>query len=44
MNTEKFYYTQPKCREVQARVMACSQTLRSWEILLDRTIFYPEGG
>lgn len=44
MNTEKLYYTQPKCREVQARVMACSQTLRSWEILLDRTIFYPEGG
>ena len=41
MNTEKLYYTQPKCREVQARVMACSQTLRSWEILLDRTKMMP---
>lgn len=44
MMTEKLYYTQPKCREARAHVLQCTQTTRGWEIRLDRTIFYPEGG
>ena len=44
METEKLYYTQPKCRETQARVLGCTPVQNGWEIVLDRTIFYPEGG
>lgn len=44
MATERFYYLQPKAKTLTARVRACEQTNNGWEILLDRTIFYPMGG
>ncbi len=44
MATERFYYLQPKAKTLHARVRACEQAKNGWEILLDRTIFYPTGG
>lgn len=44
MATERFYYLQPKARTLYARILACEPAKNGWEILLDRTIFYPTGG
>ena len=44
MATEKIYYVNQKQREVDAQVRSCTQTARGWEILLDRTVFFPLGG
>ena len=44
MATERFYYLQPKAQTLHAHVRACEQAKNGWEILLDRTIFYPTGG
>ncbi len=42
--TEKLYYTQPETRAFSARVLSCSETESGFEVVLDRTAFYPEGG
>lgn len=44
MATEKLYYREPYLRESTARVLSCAPAKGGWEILLDRTIFYPTGG
>ena len=44
MATERFYYLQPKAKTLYARILACELAKNGWEILLDRTIFYPTGG
>lgn len=38
--TEKLYWTQPQARTFTATVTA----VRGWQIALDQTLFYPEGG
>jgi len=42
--TRKLYYEDGFCREFTARVTGCSQTARGWQVTLDATAFYPEGG
>lgn len=40
----KRYYDSPYIREFTARVEECSQGKKGWEVVLDETAFYPEGG
>ena len=42
--TRKLYYEDCHLAEFTARVTACEQTDKGWEIQLDATAFYPEGG
>ncbi len=42
--TEKLYYQNSFCREFTAEVMSCLKGKKGWDIILDRTAFYPEGG
>lgn len=42
--TEKLFYQDPYCRVFSAEVQSCESGKKGWEILLDRTAFYPEGG
>ena len=42
--TDKIFYTDPYCRVFTATVRSCEQGKKGWEVLLDRTAFYPEGG
>ncbi len=44
MNTEKQYYQDCHLREFDAQVLSCAEKDKQWEIVLDRTVFYPEGG
>ena len=44
METKKLYYEDCHLAEFEAAVLSCTQTPRGWEILLDATAFYPEGG
>ena len=44
METEKLYELDSGCREFTATVTGCTQAEGGWEIPLDRTAFYPEGG
>lgn len=44
METQKLYYDNPKQKEFTARVLECVEGKDSWQIVLDRTAFYPEGG
>ncbi len=44
MNTKKLYYIDCHLREFTATVTHCRQCSGGWEILLDATAFYPEGG
>lgn len=44
MATEKIYYQDSAARICQAQVMECRQGKKGYEIRLDRTVFYPEGG
>ena len=44
METKKLYYEDPHARVCQSRVLSCLETPRGWEITLDATVFYPEGG
>ena len=41
---EKLFYEEPYVRVFTARVVSCSPVKRGFEIELDRTAFYPEGG
>ena len=42
--TEKLYYSDPFLKEFTATVLSCEQDKGGWEVTLDRTAFYPEGG
>lgn len=41
---EKLFYEEPYRREFTARVTACVSGKKGFEVELDRTCFYPEGG
>ena len=42
--TEKLYYADPRLSAFTATVQECREAQDGWEIMLDRTAFYPEGG
>ena len=42
--TEKLYYQDPHLREFSAEVTGCEPVKNGWEITLNATAFYPEGG
>lgn len=41
---EKLYYQIPYVKEFEAQVLSCSEGKKGYEIVLNRTAFYPEGG
>lgn len=44
METRKLYYEDCHLRSFSAQVTGCTETEKGFEILLDATAFYPEGG
>ena len=44
METEKLYNNAPFLREFTATVLACEEVKGGYQVVLDRTAFYPEGG
>src|SRR3989338_5307638 len=42
--TNLIYMTDSYQNELTARVVSCIQKGNGWEIILDKTIFYPQGG
>ena len=44
MATRKLYYEDSHLEVFSARVISCLQTQKGFEIILDATAFYPEGG
>ena len=42
--TEKLYYNDSFMTEFTAAVLSCEQGKEGWQVVLDRTAFYPEGG
>ena len=44
MATEKLYYQDSHLREFSAVVTGCRPGKHGWDVTLDRTAFYPEGG
>ena len=42
--TKKLYYEDSHLRCFSARVTGCTETEKGWEVTLDATAFYPEGG
>ena len=44
METRKLYYEDCHLRQFTATVTGCTETEKGWEIVLDQTAFYPEGG
>ncbi len=44
METEKLYYQDCHMTQAQATVLSCQSGKTGWEVVLDRTVFYPEGG
>lgn len=44
MPTDRLYYVNQYQRECQARVLACEEAKKGWQIILDQTVFYPTGG
>ena len=44
MQTRKLYYEDCMLAEFSATVTDCRQTEKGWQIILDATAFYPEGG
>ena len=44
MQTRKLYYEDSHLSAFSAEVLACTQTEKGYEVVLDATAFYPEGG
>lgn len=44
METEKLYYQDSFCRRFTATVLDCREEKGQFQVILDRTAFYPEGG
>ncbi|MBQ7345249.1 MAG: alanyl-tRNA editing protein [Oscillospiraceae bacterium] len=42
--TRRLYYEDSHLRAFSAQVTGCTQTQKGWEVTLDATAFYPEGG
>ena len=42
--TELIYLTDSYRKELKTEVISCSKKGASWEVILDKTIFYPQGG
>lgn len=42
--TEKLYYQDAYATKFTARVLECAAGEKHWTVILDRTLFYPEGG
>lgn len=42
--TEKLFYQDGYMREFEARVLSCEQRGKEYQVVLDRTAFFPEGG
>ena len=41
---KKLYYDSPYIREFEATVVSCEKGKKGYEVVLDQTAFYPEGG
>ena len=44
METWKLFYEDPHQKEFTAKVLSCVPAEKGWQIQLDQTAFYPEGG
>ena len=44
METRKLYYEDCHLSRFSGQVLSCEQTDKGWEVILDATLFYPEGG
>jgi len=44
MQTRKLYYEDTHRQQFRAAVLSCEETKKGFEIILDATAFYPEGG
>ena len=44
METRKLYYEDCMCRSFSAKVLECRPVENGWQVILDATAFYPEGG
>ena len=44
MNMGKLYYQDSHIKNFTATVLVCAETAKGYEIVLDQTAFYPEGG
>ena len=44
METRKLYYEDCHMTDFSARVVSCEQSEKGWQVVLDATAFYPEGG
>ena len=44
MQTRKLYYEDSHLRTFSAEVLSCEKTDKGYEVILDATAFYPEGG
>lgn len=44
METQKLYYEDCHLRRFNATVIGCEKTEKGWQVTLDATAFYPEGG
>ncbi len=42
--TRKLYYEDCHLRSFSAQVVSCEKSDKGWEVVLDKTAFYPEGG
>ena len=42
--TDKLFYQDPHIQLFAARVVSCAPGKHGWDVVLDRTCFYPEGG
>ena len=42
--TRKLYYEDSHQKSCAAQVLECSSAGSDWEIVLDQTVFFPEGG
>lgn len=42
--TEKLYYQDAYATTFTAKVLACTEEKKGYQVILDRTLFYPEGG
>lgn len=44
MKTRKLYYENPNLKEFTATVLSCTPVEAGYGVILDQTVFYPEGG
>ena len=44
MQTRKLYYEDSHLVQFSATVLSCTQVKKGYEVILDATAFYPEGG